>query len=91
MCVTEAVDGGVGVMIAGAAVPARESGVGAELDHAEGNGRAGKRVAVFSGADEGIDVAREILLREDGQRQQENQSDGIYKMFLVSPAKQAHK
>ena len=62
MRVTEAVDDGIRVVITGAAVPAGQPRVRTELDHAERNNRARERVAVSAGADEWIDVAREIAL-----------------------------
>ncbi len=71
MCVTEAVDDRIGVVVTGAAVPAGESRVGAELDHAKRPRRAGKRVAMPAGADKRIDVTREVLLRRDLRARQE--------------------
>ena len=65
MRVTEAVDSGIGIVITRTTVPACESRVRAELDHAVRNDRAGKRVPVTTGADEGIDVAREVSLGID--------------------------
>ncbi len=54
----EAVDDMVAVVIAAAAVPVARLGarVGTELHHPEGRDGAGEGVAVFVGADEGIDV-----------------------------------
>src|ERR1051325_2710145 len=68
MCVTEAVDYGVGVVITRAAVPTRESCIRTELDHAERHNRAWKRVAVPGGADEWIYVMCEILLSGNRER-----------------------
>src|ERR1051325_9814403 len=62
MRVAEAVDGGIGVVITGTTIPAREPRVRTELDHAERNDRAGERMSVPARADERIDVAREIAL-----------------------------
>ena len=52
-------------MITRTAVPACESCVRAELDHAEGDERAGECVAVSPRADEWVDVATQIALRGD--------------------------
>src|SRR5262249_9367737 len=49
------------VVVPAAAVPAREPCIGAELYHAEGYGGPGKRMAVASGADEGIHVGGEVF------------------------------
>ena len=66
---TEAVDDRVGIMIARRAVPAGESRIRTELDHAERDDRAGKGVAVSSRVDKRIDVAREVFLRIDLKRE----------------------
>lgn len=58
----EAEDGIIGVMVAAAAVPVVFAGIGRELYHAKGQGGAGKSVAVTAGADEGVDVADEVVL-----------------------------
>ena len=50
----EPVDDVIAVMVPAAAVPSREAGVGAELNHAEGKGRPGIGVPVAARADEGI-------------------------------------
>ena len=71
MRVAETVDDRVGVMITGAAIPTGEARIRAELDHAERPRGAGKRVTVAAGADERIDVPREILLRERQRRKQQ--------------------
>ena len=59
--VAEAGNLGVGVVVAGAPVPALLAGVRAELHQAEGHGRARKRMSVAAGADERIDVPDERL------------------------------
>ena len=51
----EAVDQRVGVMVAGARVPAVDAGIGGGLDHAVGHDGAGEGVAVAAGADERVD------------------------------------
>ena len=72
MRVTESVDDRIGIVITGAAVPAGEPRVRAELDHAERNDRAGKRVTVSGGADERIDVTREICAERKLRRGKNN-------------------
>jgi len=74
MCVAETVDDRIGVVITGAAVPAGESCIGAELDHAERPRRARKRVTMTSRADKRVDVAREILLRRNLRGRQDQQT-----------------
>src|SRR5882724_5421299 len=58
MSVAKTIDDRVRVMIAGAAVPAGQARVGAELDHAEGHCCSGKRMSVSCCADERIDELR---------------------------------
>ena len=62
MGVGEAHDGGVAAVVAGAPVPAIVVGVRAELDGAEGDGGAGKAVAMAAGADDEVDVAGDVVL-----------------------------
>ena len=76
---TESIDRRIGVVITRAAIPACESCVGTELDHAEGNDSARKRVTVSGGADEGINVTSEIALRIDVQRKEKKQANDQYK------------
>ena len=78
---TEAVDGGIGVVITGTAIPTGESCVRTELDHAERHDRAGKRVTVSTCPDEGVDVSREISLARDRQTKQKQKKDRIYRIF----------
>ncbi len=71
----EAVD-----LLVAIAVPRVGVGVGAPLDHAEGQCGAGERVAAAGGADEGIDCVvgaggRLRGSRKDGQEEQENQAE----------------
>ena len=61
--VGEAHDGAVAAVVAGAPVPAVVIGVRAELHGAEGNGGAGKAVAVSAGADDDVDVAGHVIRR----------------------------
>ena len=63
VCVAEAHQGGVCVVVAGAPVPAACVGVRAELDGAEGDGGAGIGVAMAAGADADIHVLGEVLTR----------------------------
>src|SRR5215510_1537310 len=69
MRVAEAVDRGVRVVITGTTIPAAESCIRTELDHAERNSRPRESMAVPAGADERIDVTREISLRVDLKRE----------------------
>lgn len=75
MRVAKSVNDGVGVVIAGAAIPTGETSIGAELDHPVRNDRAGERVTVSPGTDQRIDVTREILLRGDLPRQKNKQTE----------------
>jgi len=81
MCVAEAVNLRIGVVIARAAVPTCEPRVRAELDHAVRHDRARERVTMPARADERIDVAGQIALGRDGQGEQKQQEDRIYKDF----------
>ena len=65
MRVRETVNFRIRVVITGATIPTSEPSIWTELDHAERNDRAWERVAMSAGADEGIDVACEIALRDD--------------------------
>jgi len=56
VCMTKPVDDVVGIMIAGGTVPAAQTRVRAELDHAEGHCHAGESVSMPTSANEGIDV-----------------------------------
>ena len=71
MRVAETVDDRIGVVVTGTAVPAGESRVRAELDHAERARGARIRVTMTAGAHEWIYIAREILLRRDWHGRQE--------------------
>ncbi len=68
MRVTEPVDRRIRVVIARATIPACEPRVGTELDHPERNDRTRERMTMTTGADEWIDVAREITLPADVKR-----------------------
>src|ERR1043165_6489714 len=69
MRVAEAIELCVRVVITGAAVPACDSCAGAELDHTEGDDRAGECVAMSAGADERVDIPRQIALRGHARRE----------------------
>ena len=60
MRVREAVDDVVGIMIAAAAVPVVDAGVGRKLHHSERQRRSRKRVPVPAGAYERVDPSAEI-------------------------------
>src|SRR5687767_9832214 len=81
MRVTESINDRVRIVIARTAVPAGETRVRAELDHAVRDDRARERVTVSRRADERIDVAREILLGECRRAKYEDDYDRTYKMF----------
>ncbi len=74
--VAEAVDHGVVEMVAGAAVPAREPRVGAELHHAEGDRGAGEGVAVGAGADERVHAVHHGGRGRGGPQEQAQQESG---------------
>ena len=69
---TETVDDVVGVVITRAAVPSGQPRVRTQLHHAEGHCGAGECMAMSGGADEWIDVTREIPLGQHLKRQEQN-------------------
>src|SRR6266550_1771492 len=87
MCMAEAIDNLIGVVIAGATIPAGQSCVGTELDHPKRQRCTGKCVAVSAGADERIDILRQVLLSRNSHRdkQQTEQCDANSSHGLISP------
>src|ERR1700752_3054549 len=75
MRVTEAVDDRIGVVITGAAVPTGETRVRTELDHAERARCTGIRVPMPGSADKRIYIASQILLRQQCDRQDQQESE----------------
>ena len=73
MSETKAHNGGLVVFVASCHVVVKVVRIGAYLDSAERNLRTGIDIAEAVGADEGIDVADEALLRKSGGAGQQGQ------------------
>ena len=84
VCVAEAVNVLVRVVVSGAAVPVagRGPGVRAQLDHAERPGGPGKGVAVEIGPDEGVHVLG-VVLRRGGQAGEQQDGEKGYPSHIV--------